>query len=506
MTQGHSYRAKMAEFVLDEASLQKPPTEVFRLQEKLGEGAYGSVYKAVHSGSNQLVAIKQVAVDNDLQGILREISVMQQLADPHIVKYYGSYFYNDTLWIVMEYMGAGSVGDLMRLRKKVLSEEQIAVVLKDTLCGLDYLHTHRKIHRDIKACNILLNSAGQAKLADFGVAGQISDEMAKRNTVIGTPFWMAPEVIQEIGHDHRADIWSLGITAIEMAEGKPPHADVHPMRAIFMIPMKPPPTLARASKFSAAFNDFIAQCTRKDPEERPSAHDLLEHPFIKGAKSRSVLEECIEEAMSILAQKGNESDEEDDSGDEKDNEISDEGEPNMGTMVVSGENMGTMVVSGDSGDGEGMGTMVVSRNGNDRGSVFAAGDTGTMVAASSGTMVHGGAEESYDTMAGPSGTIIGASEGKGEYRPSFLDHINAEKGQDRPGTSPATAPQPLSPHQQLKALGYQELKRRLEALEPKMQMEIEDLKRRYAARRRPILMAIAAKKAQQNVVGSKAML
>ncbi|KAJ8353848.1 hypothetical protein SKAU_G00214150 [Synaphobranchus kaupii] len=217
---------------LSEDSLTKQPEEVFDVLEKLGEGSYGSVYKAIHKESGQVVAIKQVPVESDLQEIIKEISIMQQCDSPYVVKYYGSYFKNTDLWIVMEYCGAGSVSDIIRLRNKTLTEDEIATILKSTLKGLEYLHFMRKIHRDIKAGNILLNTEGHAKLADFGVAGQLTDTMAKRNTVIGTPFWMAPEVIQEIGYNCVADIWSLGITSIEMAEGKPPYADIHPMRTI----------------------------------------------------------------------------------------------------------------------------------------------------------------------------------------------------------------------------------------------------------------------------------
>lgn len=194
------------------------------------------------------------------------------------------------LKIVMEYCGAGSISDIMRARRKPLSEQEISAVLRDTLKGLQYLHDLKKIHRDIKvrncfflkkklyfqAGNILLNTDGIAKLADFGVAGQLTDTMAKRNTVIGTPFWMAPEVIEEIGYDTKADIWSLGITAIEMAEGRPPYSDIHPMRAIFMIPTKPPPTFKKPEEWSSEFNDFIRSCLIKKPEERKTALRLCE--------------------------------------------------------------------------------------------------------------------------------------------------------------------------------------------------------------------------------------
>lgn len=261
--------------------------------------SYGSVFKALHKESGQVLAIKQVPIDTDLQEIIKEISIMQQCDSPHVVKYYGSYFKDSDLWIVMEYCGAGSVLDIMKLRKKTLSEVEIGAVVLATLHGLEYLHLRRKIHRDIKAGNILLNSQGHAKLADFGVAGQLSDTMAKRNTVIGTPFWMAPEVIQEIGYDCVADIWSLGITALEMAEGKPPYGEIHPMRAIFMIPTKPPPSFREPDKWQPDFIDFVSRCLVKNPEERATATELLQHPFILEAKPATVLRPIIDEARVL---------------------------------------------------------------------------------------------------------------------------------------------------------------------------------------------------------------
>lgn len=281
---------------LSEDSLARPPEEVFDIICKLGEGSYGSVYKALYKESGTVVAIKLVPIESDLHEIIKEISIMQQCDSPFVVRYYGSYFKKCDLWICMEYCGAGSVSDIMRLRKKTLSEEEIATILSDTLMGLEYLHLRRKIHRDIKAGNILLNSEGHAKLADFGVAGQLTDTMAKRNTVIGTPFWMAPEVIEEIGYDCVADIWSLGITALEMAEGKPPYGDIHPMRAIFMIPQKPPPSFRDPDKWSTEFIDFVSLCLVKNPADRATASDLLQHEYIKNAKPRGILSEIIAEA------------------------------------------------------------------------------------------------------------------------------------------------------------------------------------------------------------------
>eukprot|EP00126_Sphaerothecum_destruens_P011303 Sdes_comp20891_c0_seq1m18015 len=288
-----------------EASVKKrDPNELFDFVEKLGQGSYGSVYKVVHKESGEFLALKKVPVENDLEDILKEIRTLQQCESPYIVRYYGSYSQLHELWIVMEYCAAGSLCDIMKARKEPLSEEEIAVILKNVLQGLCYLHLKKKIHRDIKAGNILLTEKGEAKLADFGVSGQLSNTMTKRKTVIGTPFWMAPEVIQEIGYNFKADVWSLGITCIEMAEGRPPYADIHPMRAIFMIPMNPPPRLSQPDKFSASFQDFIAKCLVKNPLERATATELLHHPFIEGSKPLSSLRFLVEDAMKLFSIQG----------------------------------------------------------------------------------------------------------------------------------------------------------------------------------------------------------
>jgi len=281
------------------------PLKYFTIQEKLGEGSYGSVYKAIRKSDGMVVAIKQVPIDEEIEELRKEIDIMKECSSPFIISYEGTYFQGTSeIWIVMEYCAAGSIADIMCILDRPLEEEQIAVVCKFTLKGLEYLHSIRKIHRDIKAGNILLNERGRAKLADFGVAGHLSDAMAKRMTVIGTPYWMAPEVVREIGYDCKADIWSLGITAIEMAEMKPPYSEMHPMRAIFHIPSRNPPTLSEPDEWSEEFNDFIACCLVKNPEERWSAVELLEHPFIKNARGPGYLQPLVDEVAQAIQDAG----------------------------------------------------------------------------------------------------------------------------------------------------------------------------------------------------------
>lgn len=220
------------------------------------------------------------------QVIQREIKVMSQIENPDIVQYFASFMEGSILWIVMEYLAGGSLKDLIDIAGP-LPEDAIAAIMRSLLRALDYLHKGRKLHRDIKAANILLSGNGDVKLADFGVAGQMTQTLRQRNTFVGSPFWMAPEVIRESAYDEKADIWSVGITAIELATGLPPYADVHYMRAILLIPQSDPPTLD-GPDYSKLIKSFIADCLQKNPTERASAEQLLSHPFLKKARSGAI--------------------------------------------------------------------------------------------------------------------------------------------------------------------------------------------------------------------------
>jgi len=274
------------------------PRTLYEKGKMIGKGTYGAVYKGkklTGPDTGVDVAIKVINLEDaedEMEDIQQEISVLMQLECPYITHYFGSYLCGTELWIVMEFLGGGSVLDLMKPPPGYLEEQHIAIILRETLRGLAYIHKQGKIHRDIKAANILISETGDVRLADFGVAGQLTDQTQKRNTFVGTPFWMAPEVIQQTGHDVKADIWSLGITAYEMANGEPPYADLHPMRVLFLIPKNPPPELK--SSASKPFREFVAECLKKDAKERPSAEDLLKHKFVAKAKKNSALVEVIE--------------------------------------------------------------------------------------------------------------------------------------------------------------------------------------------------------------------
>uniref|UniRef100_A0AAR2IJF8 non-specific serine/threonine protein kinase n=1 Tax=Pygocentrus nattereri TaxID=42514 RepID=A0AAR2IJF8_PYGNA len=278
---------------IDLSSL-RDPAGIFELVEVVGNGTYGQVYKGRHVKTGQLAAIKVMDVTEDEEEEIKlEINMLKKYSHHrNIATYYGAFIkksppgHDDQLWLVMEFCGAGSITDLVKNTKgNKLKEDQIAYICREILRGLAHLHAHHVIHRDIKGQNVLLTENAEVKLVDFGVSAQLDRTVGRRNTFIGTPYWMAPEVIAcdenpDATYDYRSDLWSCGITAIEMAEGAPPLCDMHPMRALFLIPRNPPPRL-KSKTWSKKFFSFIESCLVKNYTQRPPTDQLLKHPFIR---------------------------------------------------------------------------------------------------------------------------------------------------------------------------------------------------------------------------------
>ncbi|XP_040028611.2 mitogen-activated protein kinase kinase kinase kinase 4 isoform X6 [Gasterosteus aculeatus] len=336
---------------IDLAAL-RDPAGIFELVEVVGNGTYGQVYKGRHVKTGQLAAIKVMEVtEEEEEEIKLEINMLKSYSHHrNIATYYGAFIkkgpagQDHQLWLVMEYCGAGSVTDLVKKTKgNCLKEDWIAYICREVLRGLSHLHAHHVIHRDIKGQNVLLTENAEVKLVDFGVSAQLDKTIGRRNTFIGTPYWMAPEVIAcdenpEATYDYRSDLWSLGITALEMAEGAPPLCDMHPMRALFLIPRNPPPKL-KSKKWTKRFLSFAEGCLVKNHLHRPTTDALLRHAFIRDLANerqvRIMLKDHLDRTRKKREKEGPEYDYK--SSDEDGDEVTEEeGEPSS-IVNVPGE-------------------------------------------------------------------------------------------------------------------------------------------------------------------------
>lgn len=258
------------------------PDTIFEVLGGIGKGNYGVVLKARHRQTGELYAVKQTALTEplDVESAVREIRVMMSCEHPNITMFHGAYRSPTAIWLVMEYMNGGSIDNVRRHLKQNLSEPLIAYILHETLVGLRYIHAGHKIHRDVKAGNILFNRAGEVKLADFGISAQMGHTLSRRNSYWGTMLYMAPEIMSDSDYDQKADMWSLGITALEMAEGCLPFARLQRYPLVELLTKKPPPTLQHKERFSPQFQLFLMRLLTKDKYSRPSAAAMLEDSFL----------------------------------------------------------------------------------------------------------------------------------------------------------------------------------------------------------------------------------
>ncbi|XP_069609941.1 STE20-like serine/threonine-protein kinase isoform X1 [Ranitomeya imitator] len=294
------------------------PEEIWEIIGELGDGAFGKVYKAQSKETGILAAAKVIDTksEDELEDYMVEIDILASCDHPHIVKLLDAFYYENNLWILIEFCAGGAVDAVMLELERPLTEPQIRVVCKQTLQALVYLHDNKIIHRDLKAGNILLTLDGDVKLADFGVSAKNTRTIQRRDSFIGTPYWMAPEVVmcetsKDRPYDFKADVWSLGVTLIEMAQIEPPHHELNPMRVLLKIAKSEPPTLAQPSRWSRDFNDFLRKCLEKNLDSRWTTAQLLQHPFVSVVNSNKPVRELIAEAKAEVLEEVEESKEED---------------------------------------------------------------------------------------------------------------------------------------------------------------------------------------------------
>lgn len=279
------------------------PTKLYRSLVKIGQGASGGVYTAYQVGTNLSVAIKQMNLEQQPKKdlIINEILVMKESKHRNIVNFIDSFLFKGDLWVVMEYMEGGSLTDVVTCN--IMTEGQIAAVSREVLEGLKHLHEHAVIHRDIKSDNILLSMDGEIKLTDFGFCAQIGESHAKRTTMVGTPYWMAPEVVTRKEYGPKVDIWSLGIMCIEMVEGEPPYLNENPLRALYLIATHGTPKINNPENLTPNFLDFLKFSLEVDAEKRPDAVGMLRHPFLKKCADLRTLSPLIKAAREQNANK-----------------------------------------------------------------------------------------------------------------------------------------------------------------------------------------------------------
>uniref|UniRef100_A0A5K4FCN3 LOK-like protein kinase n=1 Tax=Schistosoma mansoni TaxID=6183 RepID=A0A5K4FCN3_SCHMA len=263
------------------------PTDIWEIISELGDGAFGKVYKTHKRNTDLFAALKRVDFESEdeLEDFMLEIDILTNFKHKNILTLHEVYIYESKLWIYLELCGGGALDSIMEALEKPLTEPQIRFVSREVLQGLEFLHEKLIIHRDMKAGNILLTLSNEVKLADFGVSAKLADEKQKRSTFIGTPYWMAPEVIncetfKDAPYNWKADIWSFGITLIELAQKRPPHNATNPTRVLLKILKSDPPTLSRPHLWSSKFKTFLGRTLQKDPNQRPECRDLLLDPFV----------------------------------------------------------------------------------------------------------------------------------------------------------------------------------------------------------------------------------